>query len=141
MGAVYRLNPTRRRSVFRHQRPRLHHPDRRHRLRAHRATRGAAVSVPAGHRHGARARTPDAGHPSRLRNRRAACHGPGRLRHPHVLEPAISVPIGAIVLAQVPLPIQVLGIVLVVAAGIGSERFAARDVSPTPITWPESDEA
>lgn len=49
--------------------------------------------------------------------------------------------IGAIVLAQVSLPIQVLGIVLVVAAGIGSERFAARDVSPTPITWPESDEA
>ena len=48
--------------------------------------------------------------------------------------------IGAIVLAQVPLPIQVLGIVLVVA-GIGSERFTARDVSPTPITWPESDEA
>ncbi|WP_256276290.1 hypothetical protein [Arthrobacter sp. HMSC08H08] len=58
-----------------------------------------------------------------------------------MLEPAISVLIGALVLAQVPLPIQVLGIVLVVAAGIGSERFAARDVSPTPITWPESDEA
>ncbi|SEA32733.1 inner membrane transporter RhtA [Bowdeniella nasicola] len=57
------------------------------------------------------------------------------------LEPAMSIIIGAIVLAQVPLPIQVLGIVLVVAAGIGSQRFAARDVSPTPIAWPESDEA
>lgn len=67
--------------------------------------------------------------------------GPATFGTLMALEPAMGVVIGAIVLAQIPLPIQILGIILVVAAGIGSQRFAARDVSPTPIAWPESDEA
>ncbi|OKL53772.1 hypothetical protein BSZ39_07765 [Bowdeniella nasicola] len=56
--------------------------------------------------------------------------GPAAFGTLMALEPAMGVVIGAIVLAQIPLPIQILGIILVVAAGIGSQRFAARDVSP-----------
>jgi inner membrane transporter RhtA len=50
------------------------------------------------------------------------------------LEPAIALVIGLVVLHQVPGPWPVLGIVFVVAAGIGAERTGARakDVTPLP---------
>src|SRR4051794_10881611 len=43
------------------------------------------------------------------------------------LEPAIGMLMGAIVLAQMPTPIQVLGIALVVVAGIGAARGGSRE--------------
>jgi inner membrane transporter RhtA len=43
------------------------------------------------------------------------------------LEPAIGVVTGAVILSQVPRPLQVVGVVLVVTAGIGAERNGHRD--------------
>jgi len=42
------------------------------------------------------------------------------------LEPAIALVIGLVVLGQVPRPSALIGIVLVVAAGVGAERTGAR---------------
>lgn len=42
------------------------------------------------------------------------------------LEPAIALAIGFVVLGQVPRPVAIIGIVLVVAAGIGAERTGSR---------------
>ncbi len=47
------------------------------------------------------------------------------------LEPAIALVVGLVLLGQVPRPLAVAGIVLVVAAGIGAERTGAR-VGATP---------
>jgi inner membrane transporter RhtA len=46
------------------------------------------------------------------------------------IEPAIALAVGLAVLGQVPRPAAVLGIVLVVAAGIGAERTGARSDAP-----------
>ena len=46
------------------------------------------------------------------------------------LEPAIGVVAGVVVLSQVPRPLQVVGVVLVVAAGVGAERNGHRDDGP-----------
>ena len=46
------------------------------------------------------------------------------------LEPGFAVAIGAIVLHQLPAPLQVLGVVLVVAAGVGAERRGRREHPP-----------
>jgi inner membrane transporter RhtA len=46
------------------------------------------------------------------------------------LEPAFALVIGLIVLAQVPHPLAVVGIGLVVAAGVGAERSGARHEAP-----------
>jgi inner membrane transporter RhtA len=46
------------------------------------------------------------------------------------LEPAFALVIGLLVLRQVPDPLAVLGIVLVVAAGVGAERSGARAPEP-----------
>jgi inner membrane transporter RhtA len=46
------------------------------------------------------------------------------------LEPAIGVLMGALVLAQIPNAVQILGVALVVAAGIGAERIGHRDEGP-----------
>jgi inner membrane transporter RhtA len=43
------------------------------------------------------------------------------------LEPGFGTLIGALVLAQVPTPLQALGVAFVVAAGIGAERIGHRD--------------
>jgi inner membrane transporter RhtA len=43
------------------------------------------------------------------------------------LEPAIGVVAGLLILSQVPRPLQVVGVVLVVTAGIGAERNGHRD--------------
>ena len=45
------------------------------------------------------------------------------------LEPAIATIVGALLLAQVPAAIQVLGVALVVVAGIGAERSGHRDTT------------
>lgn len=42
------------------------------------------------------------------------------------LEPAVAVLIGAVLLSQLPTPIQLLGITLVIAAGVGAERQGHR---------------
>jgi inner membrane transporter RhtA len=42
------------------------------------------------------------------------------------LEPAIGTMVGLVVLAQVPHPLQLAGIALVVIAGIGAERIGRR---------------
>ena len=42
------------------------------------------------------------------------------------LEPAIALLVGLVALGQVPGPLAVLGVALVVAAGIGAERTGAR---------------
>ncbi|MEZ5118069.1 MAG: EamA family transporter [Candidatus Nanopelagicales bacterium] len=47
------------------------------------------------------------------------------------LEPAIGLTIGAVVLRQIPTVLQIVGIVLVVTAGIGAERLGHRE-PPTP---------
>jgi inner membrane transporter RhtA len=51
------------------------------------------------------------------------------------LEPAIGTAWGALLLSQVPGPLQLAGVVLVVIAGIGAERSGQRDVegSPAPL--------
>lgn len=46
------------------------------------------------------------------------------------LEPAIATLVGAVLLAQVPGGVQVLGVALVVAAGVGAERSGHRDDGP-----------
>ncbi|MGD9957577.1 MAG: DMT family transporter, partial [Candidatus Nanopelagicales bacterium] len=46
------------------------------------------------------------------------------------LEPAIATLVGAVLLAQVPGAVQVLGVGLVVVAGIGAERSGHRDDGP-----------
>ena len=46
------------------------------------------------------------------------------------LEPAFALVIGLVVLAQVPHPLAVVGIGLVVAAGVGAERSGARHEAP-----------
>ena len=43
------------------------------------------------------------------------------------LEPALAVLIGAIILHQPPAPVQILGVILVVIAGMGAERTGHRD--------------
>jgi inner membrane transporter RhtA len=43
------------------------------------------------------------------------------------LEPGISLVVGLVVLSQVPAPLQVLGVLLVVAAGAGAERTGHRE--------------
>lgn len=48
------------------------------------------------------------------------------------LEPAFALIVGLIVLAQVPGPLAVMGIFLVVAAGIGAARSGARSEPPVP---------
>jgi inner membrane transporter RhtA len=53
------------------------------------------------------------------------------------LEPALALLVGLVLLHQVPAPLSVLGVAMVVAAGIGAERGGAR-VSPSlPTTEPE----
>ena len=52
------------------------------------------------------------------------------------LEPAFALVIGLLALHQVPGSLSVLGIALVVAAGIGAERSGARAVVVTPSTGP-----
>jgi inner membrane transporter RhtA len=47
------------------------------------------------------------------------------------LEPAIGVVVGVVLLQQIPLALQVLGVVLVVTAGIGAERSGHREASHT----------
>ena len=49
------------------------------------------------------------------------------------LEPAFALVIGFLVLSQVPNGIAVVGILLVVAAGIGAERTGARADAPAPV--------
>lgn len=46
------------------------------------------------------------------------------------VEPAIAVVIGLVVLHQVPHPLAVVGVACVVAAGIGAERYGAREMPP-----------
>ena len=46
------------------------------------------------------------------------------------LEPAIATLVGAVLLTQVPGPVQVLGVALVVVAGVGAERSGHRDDGP-----------
>ena len=49
------------------------------------------------------------------------------------LEPAIAHAVGALLLAQVPNALQVLGVALVVVAGVGAERSGHREpAAPTP---------
>lgn len=43
------------------------------------------------------------------------------------LEPALAVLIGAVILHQPPAPVQILGVILVVIAGMGAERTGHRD--------------
>ncbi len=43
------------------------------------------------------------------------------------LEPAFATLVGVVLLAQVPVPLQLLGVVLVVIAGVGAERTGHRD--------------
>ena len=52
------------------------------------------------------------------------------------LEPAFALVIGFLVLSQVPNGIAVVGIALVVAAGIGAERTGARADAPAPVDGP-----
>lgn len=47
------------------------------------------------------------------------------------LEPAFALLVGLVVLAQVPAPVAVVGLGLVVAAGIGAERTGAREQAAT----------
>lgn len=49
------------------------------------------------------------------------------------LEPAIGTAIGVVVLSQVPTVLQALGVVLVVAAGIGAERTGHREPPPVQV--------
>ena len=49
------------------------------------------------------------------------------------LEPAIALVIGLVVLHQVPTLLPVVGIVCVVAAGIGAERTGARQRTPADV--------
>lgn len=48
------------------------------------------------------------------------------------VEPAIAVLVGLLLLAQVPAPWQITGVVLVVAAGIGAEQQGRRHASRPP---------
>jgi inner membrane transporter RhtA len=48
------------------------------------------------------------------------------------LEPAFALIVGLIVLAQVPGPLAVVGICLVVFAGVGAARSGARSEPPVP---------
>ncbi|HET7901960.1 MAG TPA: EamA family transporter, partial [Candidatus Nanopelagicales bacterium] len=48
------------------------------------------------------------------------------------LEPALGVLIGALLLAQVPGPLQLIGVALVVVAGIGAERTGHREDDESP---------
>jgi inner membrane transporter RhtA len=52
------------------------------------------------------------------------------------LEPAFALLIGLVVLGQVPGLLPVLGIVCVVAAGIGAERTGARQRPPADVAEP-----
>jgi inner membrane transporter RhtA len=54
------------------------------------------------------------------------------------LEPAFALVIGFLALSQVPNPLAVVGIVLVVAAGVGAERSGARAADPVAIPSPAS---
>jgi inner membrane transporter RhtA len=50
------------------------------------------------------------------------------------LEPAIATAWGVVLLSQIPVPLQLLGVVLVVIAGIGAERMGRRQPpTPTPL--------
>jgi inner membrane transporter RhtA len=51
------------------------------------------------------------------------------------LEPAFGLTVGLLILTQVPTGLQVLGVVLVVIAGVGAERRGRRD-APTPDSAP-----
>jgi inner membrane transporter RhtA len=65
--------------------------------------------------------------------RRLTAHAFGTLM---ALEPAIAMLVGAVVLLQTPAPLQLLGIVLVVAAGVGAERGGRRDDGPEALGIP-----
>jgi inner membrane transporter RhtA len=52
------------------------------------------------------------------------------------LEPAIALLVGAVVLGQLPRPLGVLGIVLVVTAGVGAARAGGRDSADEPVAAP-----
>jgi inner membrane transporter RhtA len=52
------------------------------------------------------------------------------------LEPAIALLVGAVVLGQLPKPLGVLGIVLVVTAGVGAARVGGRDPDDEPAAEP-----
>ena len=57
------------------------------------------------------------------------------------MEPAVSLLTGLVIAAQVPAPIQVAGIALVVAAGVGAARGdRARTPEPVPLVPPEGPE-
>ena len=47
------------------------------------------------------------------------------------LEPGIGLAIGLVLLSQVPDPLQVVGVILVVAAGVGAERTGHRGAPDT----------
>lgn len=69
--------------------------------------------------------------------RRLTAHAFGTLM---ALEPAIAMLVGAVVLAQIPAPLQLLGIALVVTAGVGAERGGHRhsDVETLGLPVPEA---
>jgi inner membrane transporter RhtA len=52
------------------------------------------------------------------------------------LEPAIALLVGVVVLGQLPRPLGVLGIVLVVTAGVGAARVGGRDPADEPVAEP-----
>jgi inner membrane transporter RhtA len=52
------------------------------------------------------------------------------------LEPAIALLVGAVVLGQLPKPLGVLGIVLVVTAGVGAARVGGREPADEPAAEP-----
>jgi inner membrane transporter RhtA len=52
------------------------------------------------------------------------------------LEPAFGLTVGFVLLSQVPTALQVIGITLVVVAGVGAERGGHRGDRPAPHTPP-----
>ncbi|MDT7746100.1 MAG: inner rane transporter RhtA [Actinomycetota bacterium] len=52
------------------------------------------------------------------------------------LEPAIALLVGVVVLGQLPRPLGVLGIVLVVTAGVGAARVGGREAADEPVAEP-----
>ena len=65
--------------------------------------------------------------------RRLTAHAFGTLM---ALEPAVAMLVGAVVLQQIPAPPQLLGIALVVAAGVGAERGGHRHADPETLGIP-----
>ena len=65
--------------------------------------------------------------------RRLTAHAFGTLM---ALEPAIAMLVGVVVLKQAPAPLQLLGIALVVTAGVGAERGGHRDAEPETLGIP-----